>query len=79
MNPINNLQSLRNNMIHIPEGDVGSINYWTKKAVDDVNHTAMQIFDNTGLCLNVISNLQQYADIETALWFAKKVIKLNEK
>lgn len=65
-------------MIHIPDGDVGSQNYWTKKALEDINGTALQIFD-TDFVLRIVENLQHFAGAEIALQFAKKVIQYQIK
>ncbi len=64
-------------MAFIPEGEVGSVNYWTKKATEDMDFTVMQIADNTSLVLNVIYNLVKYVDLETALSFSIGVNKIN--
>ncbi len=67
---------------YIPDGEVGTVNYWTKKALDrdeDIWWTVMQISDTPNLVLNVIYNMKQHAGAEKALDFAMEVIKFNEK
>jgi hypothetical protein len=65
--------------IHIPDGEKGSQNDLTKRALNDPDFTAMELFGKPKVCINVISNLEQYAGADIALSFAKKVISLIEE
>jgi hypothetical protein len=61
--------------IHIPSGEVGSVNYYAKMVLDDLKGTSLLICNQTQLCLNVIWVLKERAGSDLALRFAEQVIK----
>lgn len=67
-----------NKIIYIPSGEKGSINELSKRALDEPDNLVFEICDKPTVCLNVISNLEQYAGAEIALSFAKKIINIKK-
>jgi hypothetical protein len=59
----------------VGSGDVGSVNYWTKKALEDPEYVASQVCETRGLATNILFSLQKLS-MDAAIDFSTELVEI---